>query len=258
MKTAVLLDLDECLIPDDAATDAALVATCAAIGVPRELDAIALARAVRANARELWRAAPTYAYCDAIGISAAEGLWGDFAGDDPNLRALAAWAPTYRRDAWGQALRGFGVDDPDMAASLAEAFPAERLARAVPFLEVPPTLGRLAEGRRLAIVTNGAPRLQRAKIEHARLGAGVHAIVVSGEVGVGKPDRRVFETALNALGARPEEAVMVGDNLHRDIVGAQRCGILAVWIDRIALGLTTGAPRPDATIATLDELEPLV
>lgn len=258
MKSAVLLDLDECLIADDAATDAALVATAAGVCARLGLDPIALARAVRARGSELWRAAPTYAYCDAIGISSAEGLWGDFGGEDPNLRTIAARVAIYRREAWAGGLAALDVADDDLAASLAAAFPEQRLARVAPFPEVDATLRRLAGTRRLAIVTNGAPRLQRAKIVQARLDERVSAIVVSGEIGVGKPDRRVFEAALDALGATPGDAVMVGDNLRRDVAGAQAMGIMAVWIDRLGLSLRPTDPRPDATIATLDQLEALI
>ncbi|MFX4865018.1 HAD-IA family hydrolase [Acinetobacter baumannii] len=56
--------------------------------------------------------------------------------------------------------------------------------------------------------------------------------MVSGEVGLGKPDPRLFRMALCAFGVGPEEAVMVGDNPQRDIQGALRAGAKAVWVDR--------------------------
>jgi putative hydrolase of the HAD superfamily len=258
MTRAVLLDLDETLVPDEDATTAALLAAGERARAHAGVDPAALAEAVRARARALWRASPTFPYCDAIGISSAEGLWADFGGEDARLRALAAWAPTYRRDAWAEALRAVGVDDGELAASLAAAYPALRAARIALFPEVDAVLRRLAATRRLAIVTNGAPRLQRAKIAGAGLADRGMAVVVSGELGIGKPDPRVLAAALAALGARPGEATMVGDSPERDVAGARAAGLSAVWINRAGRQLGPGEPRPDATIRTLDELEALV
>jgi HAD superfamily hydrolase (TIGR01549 family) len=54
-------------------------------------------------------------------------------------------------------------------------------------------------------------------------------IAVSGDLGVRKPNPTIFLHALNALNVAPQEAVMVGDSLLTDIVGAQRLGIFAIW-----------------------------
>ncbi len=50
-------------------------------------------------------------------------------------------------------------------------------------------------------------------------------------VGVRKPDPRIFALACGALGCRPEETVMVGDNLEADVAGALACGMQAVYLD---------------------------
>jgi putative hydrolase of the HAD superfamily len=60
------------------------------------------------------------------------------------------------------------------------------------------------------------------------------AAAISEEVGVEKPDARMFRTALDQLGI-PEEhygrTVMVGNNLERDIRGANMLGMVSVWLD---------------------------
>jgi putative hydrolase of the HAD superfamily len=57
---------------------------------------------------------------------------------------------------------------------------------------------------------------------------------ISGEVGVAKPDPLMFHTALKALSI-PEthysQVIMVGNNLSRDIKGANGIGLISVWID---------------------------
>lgn len=58
----------------------------------------------------------------------------------------------------------------------------------------------------------------------------IDLIVASAEEGVAKPDRRIFERALERAGCKPEEAVMVGDRLDNDIVPANGIGMFTVWI----------------------------
>ena len=70
METAaILFDLDDTLVVDEAAVEAALLATCVELQTRYGLDPQGLALTVRHCARELWRTAPTLAYCRAIGRS---------------------------------------------------------------------------------------------------------------------------------------------------------------------------------------------
>jgi putative hydrolase of the HAD superfamily len=87
-------------------------------------------------------------------------------------------------------------------------------------------------------VTNGASCLQREKLAASGLSAAFDAVVVSAELGIGKPDGSVFRRALSALGCESAGATMVGDSLARDIDGARAAGLGAVWINR------AGEPRP--------------
>lgn len=229
--TALLFDLDDTLVADEAPTEEAFLAACALARARHGLEPADLARAVRHRARELWRAAPTSAYCRAIGISSGEGLRARFLGVDPRLAALRAWAPGYRRAAWSGALAGLGVRDDALAEELALRFVVERGARNRTFPGVLPLLAALRPAYKLAIVTNGAPDLQREKIAGAGLGAHVDAVVVSGEIGAGKPDPLPFAVALAALGATAGAALMVGDSYERDIVGARNAGLRGIWLD---------------------------
>ena len=208
--TAILFDLDDTLVVDEAAVEAALLATCVELQDRYGLDPQSLALTVRHYARELWRAAPTLAYCRAIGISSAEGLWAHFLGNDPQLQALHAWAPTYRRDAWAKALAAHGIRDTHLAEHLAETFQAERRARHWTFPEVDAVLRALQSRYCLAVVTNGAPDLQREKLEGVGLVPYFAIITVSGEVGIGKPDPRIFAHTL-ARHLEERGAVVVND-----------------------------------------------
>jgi HAD superfamily hydrolase (TIGR01509 family) len=90
-------------------------------------------------------------------------------------------------------------------------------------------------GLRLAIVANTWPepaRLVRRELEELGITERVDAIVLSGEVGVRKPDAAIFEHALAELGVDAASALFVGDRLLDDISGAGRVGmttIQALW-----------------------------
>ncbi len=256
MYKAVLFDLDDTLIAQDASDEASLRAVCAYASELRSIDAPTLHGAARRHAAGLWRAAPTFAYADRIGIGYTEGMWARFTGDSPDLNALRAWAPAYRRAAWSGALREQDVDDAPLAEEMAALFEEERRNCRAVYPDAEPALRDLREECRLGLVTNGAPDLQREKLEQSGLGHFFDAVVVSGEVDIGKPDPRIFALALERLGVRPSEAVMVGDNPARDIAGAQRAGLKTVFIQRPDLERDLSGITPDAHIVDLDQLRP--
>lgn len=119
------------------------------------------------------------------------------------------------------------------------------------------TLHRLRDGGfRLGLITNGPQEMQRWKIARFEVEQHFDVIVIEGEFGAGKPDRRVFEHALRSTGTDPQDAWHVGDNLYADIGGAQAVGIHGVWIHRERLERKDGAEAmPDRVIGHLPELQ---
>ena len=74
---------------------------------------------------------------------------------------------------------------------------------------------------------------------------------------IGKPKKEVFEVALNRMNVRPNEAVMVGDNLVSDIKPAQDLGLTGVWFNKNQI--SNNKPiKPDFEIAYLKELRDLL
>jgi putative hydrolase of the HAD superfamily len=244
---ALLFDLDDTLVPEEPFAVAAFQATAASVpGV----DAARLALDARAHARAVWRTGATWPYCRQIGISSWEGLWCRFEGDSPEMRELRAWAPGFRREAWARALADQGLDDVGLAAELGERFGVERRALCEPFPDTD-LLDELRERHKLALVTNGAACLQREKLERSGLAGHFDAVVVSGDLGVGKPDPAVFRHALSLVGGEAADAVMVGDTVERDIDGAVAAGVRAIWINRF------GEPRPRADLVEITSLDDL-
>jgi putative hydrolase of the HAD superfamily len=114
---------------------------------------------------------------------------------------------------------------------------------------------------RFGIITNGQLDFQSAKIDGTGLTPHLEHVIASGEVGVAKPDPRIFRIACGVFEVTPDDAVYVGDRLHTDAIGAARAGLRGVWIDRTgaatAAQLAEAAAEGVAVIRGLAEL-PLV
>lgn len=116
-------------------------------------------------------------------------------------------------------------------------------------------LTELGKDYRLALVTNGSPSLQNLKLEISpELPPYFEKIFISGDIGTGKPDPEIFHHVLQHLAIDPEEAVMVGDNLNTDIIGANRTGIDSVWLNRFDAENRTDI-EPAYEIKSLTELK---
>ncbi len=133
-----------------------------------------------------------------------------------------------------------------------------------PFPDTYATLDALRDaGYRLAIVSNArdAGNVHRL-IDNHRLRPWFDPILISAEIGVRKPNPRIFQAALDQWGIGPNEAVMVGDMLGADVLGAKNAGLRSVWATmqagRSANEAHLDTLVPDATIASLSELMPLL
>ncbi len=74
----------------------------------------------------------------------------------------------------------------------------------------------------LALVTNGAADMQRAKVERFELTHRIDRIQIEGEHGFGKPEERAYLHAINSLGVTAGNTWMIGDNLEWEVVTPQR------------------------------------
>jgi putative hydrolase of the HAD superfamily len=198
--------------------------------LPERADLAALLAAIEQEGREFW--AP-----------AERAFWGR-----QNMQAA-------RRLIASAALSRSGLD-PELCHRVADMMSELKEAGVRPFDGALETLARLRErGHRLALLTNGCSLFQRRKLTRYTLEPLFELILIEGELGYGKPDRRVFQAALEHFDARPGEAWMIGDNLEADIGGAQALGIPGVWHDADGRGLPA-EPRvvPQRVIRHLPEL----
>lgn len=122
------------------------------------------------------------------------------------------------------------TDDPHIALSMIRWMRAKPMMQ--PYPEVPGILNSLSlAGYDLGIVSNHPWGLRDTYV-HLGLESLFRAIVVSGEEGVEKPDRRIYEIALKALGREPDEVLFVGDNPEHDYDAPLSLGMGAVLINR--------------------------
>lgn len=139
-----------------------------------------------------------------------------------------------------QMLREAG-DDPALAEPAFDAFFAGRCE-----VELYPdsldALGRLAARVPLAALSNGNACLHTIGLMHVfrfQLGAREH--------GAAKPAASIFHAACTQLGCEPAQVLHVGDDVERDVRGAQRAGLRSCWINRPgADGAARAWPHPAA------------
>jgi putative hydrolase of the HAD superfamily len=105
---------------------------------------------------------------------------------------------------------------------------------------------------KLHLITNGFAEVQWIKIENSGLKPFFEHIIISEEVGTQKPDKAIFEIAMNRAATHAEECIMIGDNYNTDIVGAQNVGM-----DQVFFNPTKNRKKQPVTheIKTLIELK---
>jgi putative hydrolase of the HAD superfamily len=248
---ALIFDLDDTLIVE---VEVARASLRQAAGLLPDQDAEQFEAVVLDCARTAWRAGPHFALCVELGIASWEGLWATFEGGHPVTDGLRRWAADYRPGVWRRALTQLGIDDPELADAVGHAY-IEHQRLPHPLIDGADELVRSVTGHRpVGLLTNGPADIQRGKFDGTGLAGCFAAVVISGEVGVGKPDPAVFTLALDRLGATAGGSVMVGDSWERDVVGATGVGMAAVW-------LAGGRAVPDTirgvtVVDRLGELDP--
>lgn len=110
----------------------------------------------------------------------------------------------------------------------------------------------------LGLITNGPTDPQWRKINKFNLPNIFEVILVSGQLGIAKPDPRIFDVALEGLRVAPENAIMVGNSLQHDHQGAMNAGIRFVWANHTGNDLPEGWPEPDFEIGSFSELRDLL
>lgn len=116
-------------------------------------------------------------------------------------------------------------------------------------------LRELRKSARLVLLTNGERQVQREKIEATGVNAFFDAIVVGGEHSEEKPAPSIFLHCCDLVSVKPEDCVMVGDNLDTDIQGGLNAGLKAtIWLNKNPLVNSKPSPTPHYTIHSVNDL----
>ena len=122
--------------------------------------------------------------------------------------------------------------------------------------DVRPALGVLSSRYHLGVIANQQSTV-RAALERDGLAGFIEAWAVSDDLGIDKPDPRIFEHALDVAGAAATSSAMAGDRLDYDIEPARRIGMRTVWVLRGEAPSSPTAEQlaiPDASVRSMAEL----
>ena len=207
---AVLFDLDETLIDDDR-------------GMRASVSSVAAELAQRYPELDQARLADTYTH-------ESDRFWSQL-GNVPTGGAAGKDGRSLRTTLWRSVLNQHGVTLTEAAELATDLYAEARRKTYTLFDDVLPALRMLRATRQLGILSNGAGDTQREKMSATGLDTYFDAVVISGEVGVGKPDPRAFALAAELLEPADHLAHVV-DSLASDVEGARRSGVLPIWLNR--------------------------
>lgn len=151
-----------------------------------------------------------------------------------------------RRESIRLGLQRSGEDDA-LAEPAFEVFFAARMEVTL-FDDALSGLKWLAQRYPIVAVSNGT-----ADVHKIGIGEFFVASVNAQDVGVGKPDARIFEAAAQRLGLQPHQILHVGDDANLDVIGALQVGMQTAWVNRTD-HLWSQPQEPHATVASMLEL----
>lgn len=156
-------------------------------------------------------------------------------------------------EALDYALDTLGIEDPVLRQRLMDLY-----LRIEAFPEVVDVLKALKDGgMKTAILSNGSPDMLAAAVENTGTGPYLDAVLSVEDVGVFKPDPRVYQLAVDRLGVAPSEICFMSSN-GWDAVGAAAFGFRVVWINRYKQPAERLPAGPDVVLDTLSPLPELL
>lgn len=113
------------------------------------------------------------------------------------------------------------------------------------------TLQYLQSKYTLHLISNGFQESTELKVSLTNIAPYFQNVIISEVVGVNKPDKAIFQHALNLAGAIKEESLMIGDSLEADIYGALNFGMDAIFFN------PNGLPKPEDVPLQINDLKDL-
>ena len=114
----------------------------------------------------------------------------------------------------------------------------------------------VAKGYDVNTLSNGFQGTQQQKLISGGLSDLIHRNVLSDDCGITKPQRGIFDYALEQCGAEAATTVMIGDNPDADIKGAHDAGWRTIYFN--IRGLEPIEDTADAVVTSLDEIQQIL
>ncbi|MBS1721589.1 MAG: HAD family hydrolase [Armatimonadetes bacterium] len=131
-----------------------------------------------------------------------------------------------------ETLAAIGMQDPELAWRIGDAYGVERDKRLKLFPESKEVLSALHQHFPLGLITNGPADVQRQEIETLGIGDYFDHVFIEGEMGIGKPHASVMRRAENAVGCKGKEILFVGNSYAHDMLPAIEVGWQSAWVRR--------------------------
>jgi len=128
-------------------------------------------------------------------------------------------------------LQDFGIDNPALAEKIGHDYVTISPQKTNLFPHTHEALVYLSKKYPLHIITNGFEEVQDNKLKNSKLEQYFKHVVTSEAAGCKKPDRGIFDFALETVGTSADECVMIGDDFDVDIVGAAGIGMDAIFFN---------------------------
>lgn len=139
-----------------------------------------------------------------------------------------------RAERFYQSLLMFNVDERELALNFNNTY-IERCSsktNLVPYSKE--ILNYLASSHILHIITNGFTEAQNLKLEKSGIRPFFSEVIIADEIGMTKPDPRIFHHAIEASSADLNESIMIGDDFEADVLGAKNVGMDQVFYKKDA------------------------
>lgn len=143
----------------------------------------------------------------------------DYNGKNPRIESFTKWVNKYHVTAI-------------TPEQFADNWANESGSVAYLYDDVRPTLTKLRERYKIAVLSNGKPLSQRKKMKTIAIDDLLDYSLISGEYGIDKPDRRVFDYVCSQMNLKNEECVYIGDTYAIDVVGARNAGLETIYVSR--------------------------
>lgn len=166
---------------------------------------------------------------------------------------LESGEPT-RTEHMRRTLQALKIESDEFAKVLSRRYAELRLDYLKLYPEAEPLLSLLKGRYKIGLITNGPMDVQRQEIECLGIQSYFDAILIEGELKIGKPDPAIFYQAQKITNLQPSQLLFVGNAFEHDVQGAKNAGWYALWFNSQNEANPGTKPQPDDEIRNLYEV----